>query len=48
MQNFPVGIELMKVRKGAKIRNRYNQVSHLTQDTKGKVTISQLDTTKES
>ena len=38
----------MKVRKGAKIRNRYNQVPHLTQDTNGKVTNSQLDTTNES
>ena len=27
--------------KGAKIRNRYNQVPHLTQDTNGKVTNSQ-------
>ena len=36
----------MKVSKGAKIRNRYNQVPHLTQDTNGKVTNSQLDTTK--
>ena len=26
------------VSKGAKIRNRYNQVPHLTQDTNGKVT----------
>ena len=34
--------------KGAKIRNRYNQVSHLTQDTNGKVTNSQLDTTNDS
>ena len=25
-----------EVSKGAKIRNRYNQVPHLTQDTKGK------------
>ena len=33
-----------KVRKGAKISNRYNQVQHLTQDTNGKVTNSQLDT----
>ena len=32
-----------KVSKGAKIRNRYNQVSHLTQDTNGKVTNSNLD-----
>ena len=39
---------LSKVSKGAKIRNRYNQVPHLTQDTKGKVTNSQLDTTNES
>ena len=31
-----------------KIRNRYNQVPHLTQDTNGKVTNSQLDTTSES
>ena len=37
-----------KVRKGAKIRNRYNQVPHLTQDTNWKVTNSQLYTTNES
>ena len=37
-----------KVSKGAKIRNRYNQVPHLTQDTNGKVTNSQLDTTNKS
>ena len=37
-----------KVRKGAKIRNRYHQVPHLTQYTNGKVTNSQLDTTNES
>ena len=30
-----------EVSKGAKIRNRYNQVPHLTQDTNGKVTNSQ-------
>ena len=30
-----------KVSKDAKIRNRYNQVPHLTQDTNGKVTNSQ-------
>ena len=35
-----------KVSKGANIRI-YNQVPHLTQDTNGKVTNSQLDTTKE-
>ena len=38
----------MEVSKDAKIRNRYNQVPHLTQDTNGKVTNSQLDTTNES
>ena len=38
----------IKVSKGAKIRNRYDQVPHLTQDTNGKGTISQLDTTNES
>ena len=32
---------LAKVSNGAKIRNRYNQVPHLTQDTNGKVTNSQ-------
>ena len=31
----------IKVSKGAKIRNRYNQVPHLTQDTNWKVTDSQ-------
>ena len=39
---------IFKVSKGAKIRNRYNQVPHLTQDTNGKVTNSQLDNTNES
>ena len=39
----------MQVSKGAKIRNRYNQVPHLTQDTNGKVKKnSQLDATNES
>ena len=38
----------VKVSKGAKIRNRYNQGPHLTQDTNGKVTNSQLDTTNKS
>ena len=37
-----------KVSKGAKIRNRYNQVPHLTQDTNGKVTKSQYVSTNES
>ena len=40
--------DLFKVSKVAKIRNRYNQVPHLTQDTYGKVTNSQLYTTNES
>ena len=39
---------LMEVSKGAKIWSRYNQVPHLTQDTNGNVTNSQLDTTNES
>ena len=30
--------KIVKTSKGAKIRNRYNQVPHLTQDTNGKVT----------
>ena len=34
-------LSVFKVRKRAKIRNRYNQVPHLTQDTNGKVTNSQ-------
>ena len=38
----------IKVSKGAKIGSRYNQVPHPTQDTNGKVTNSQLDTTNES
>ena len=37
----------IKVSKGEKIRNRYNQVPHLTQNTNGEVTNSQLDTTNE-
>ena len=40
-------ISSCKVSKGAKIRDRYNQVPHLTQDSNGKVTNSQLDTTNE-
>ena len=39
---------LLEVSKGAKIRNRFNQVPLLTQNTNGKVTNSQLDTTNES
>ena len=38
----------IKVRKRAKIRNRYNEEPHLTQDTNGKVTTSQLAITNES
>ena len=47
-ENLSWGFQITKVSKGAKIRNRYNQVAHLTQDTNGKVTNSQLDTTNES
>ena len=39
---------IIKVSKGVKIRNRYNQVPHLTQDTNGKVTNSQFYTINES
>ena len=39
---------LIKESKGAKIRNQYNQIPRLTQDTNGKVTNSQLDTANES
>ena len=39
---------IIKVSKGVKIRNRSNQVPHLTQDTNGKVTKLELDTTNES
>ena len=41
MKNFASFTFVVKVSKGAKIRNRYNQVPHLTQDTNGKVTNSQ-------
>ena len=34
------GVGGLKVSKGAKIRNGYNQVAHLAQDTKGRVTNS--------
>ena len=40
--------ECYKVSKGAKIRNRYNQVPYLTDDTNWKETNPQLDTTNES
>ena len=39
--------KIIKISKGAKIRSRYNQVPHPTEDTNGKVTNSQLDTTNE-
>ena len=38
---WTLGLYGLKVSNGAKIRNRYNQVPHLTQDTNGKVTNSQ-------
>ena len=38
----------MKVRKRAKIRDRYNQAPHVTLDTNGKVITSRLDITNES
>ena len=54
-QIYPLQLQLNKVNtsdtkisKGTKIRNRYNQVPHLTPDTNGKVTNSQLDTPNES
>ena len=43
-----VHIQALEVSKGAKIRNRCNQVPHLTKDINGKVTNSQSDTTNES
>ena len=39
---------MAKVRKRARIRNRYNQAPHLTQDTNGKSATSQLDISSES
>ena len=48
VSNIILNFSLCIVSKGAKIRNRYNQVPHLTKDTNGKVTNSQLDTTNES
>ena len=36
-----VNMSHVKVSNGVKIRNRYSQVPHLTQDTNGKVTNSQ-------
>ena len=45
---FKIRVVNIKVKKMAKIRNRYNQAPHLTQDTNGKVTTSQLDITNKS
>ena len=39
---------IIKVRKTARIRKRYNQVPHLTQDTNWKVAHSQLNITNKS
>ena len=49
-RNLTLMTSLMKVSKGkgTKFRNRYNQVPYLTQDTNGKVTNLQLDTTNVS
>ena len=33
IQILTLGLEVIKVSKGAKIMNRYNQVPHLTEDT---------------
>ena len=41
-------LKYIKVRKRTKIRNRCNQIPHLTQDTNGKVTNSKQDITNES
>ena len=48
LMEFSILLHGIKVSKCAKIRNRCNQVPNLTQDTNGKVTNSQLDTTNES
>ena len=47
-RNFVLGFFSFKVRKRAKITNRYNQAPHRTQNTDVKVTISQVDITNES
>ena len=50
-RKFHIAIDfthVVKVSKGAKIRNQYNQVPRLAQDTNGTLTNSQLDTTNES
>ena len=45
MAPFPKRSGSIEVKKRAKIRNRYNKAPHLTQDTNGKMTTSQLDIT---
>ena len=44
----PAKMMLREVSKCARIRNRYDQIPHLTQDTNGKVTNYHLETTNES
>ena len=46
--SLAANLSLGQRNKGAKIRNRYNQVPHLTKDTNEKVTKSHIDTTNES
>ena len=48
MYTYTYNVLTYEKRKGVKIRNRYNQVPHMTQDTNVKVTNSQLDTANES
>ena len=48
LEMFEMLLHVHKVRKRKKIKNRYNQVLHLTQDINGKVTNSLLDITNES
>ena len=48
LNNSSISSFRSRVSKGTKIRDRYNQVPHLTQDTNGKVRKSQLDTTNKS
>ena len=48
MVTFTCVVPVVKVGKRAKVRNRYNQAPHLTKDTNGNSTTSQLDITNES
>ena len=48
LHSFSIQCDTFKVRKRAKIRNRYYQAPHQTKVTNGKVTTSQLDITNES